>query len=120
MSVYRTDYIIYGWKLSHSKEDSRFLKDESKESYKYFDGGYSGYELIIDDMAGHFIVFGKVLYKNDYPYANTASDKPLEFSGITLPSVEDKEEIMRKYMECFSVNKPIEESPCAFIFSHIY
>lgn len=120
MSVYRCEYIIYGWKLPYTKEASRKLKEESSSSYPFLDGLGNGYELIIDDMGGQFIVFGKVIYKNNLPYADTASDKPMEFEDLTLPSTGDKEEVFTNYYECFGTNRAVKDTPKTFIFSHIY
>jgi hypothetical protein len=118
MSVYRCDYIIYGWKLPYTQELSNKLKVEGTNSYEYWDGGKEGCELIMDGMGGHYIVFGKVIYKNNYPYANEES--VIEFENLTLPSMLMRDEVKFRYRECFSIEEGAIAEPYTFIFSHIY
>jgi hypothetical protein len=122
MSVYRCDYIVYGYKLPYTKELSKELMDESKDSYDYWNGGFEEHHLIIDQMAGQYIVFGKVLYSKDY-YANEAENTFMDFEDIDFNSL-NNERLMEHYKVVFGEypidTNFIEIDRSVFAFSHIY
>lgn len=116
MSVYRCDYIVYGYKIPYDKELARTLKLENNDSYPYWDGGVDDYLLTIDDIAGQYIVFGKVLYANDY-YANEAENNFMNFEEIDVSGLHF-EELEEQYAYAFGEYPPssLEEEKV----SHIY
>jgi len=116
MSVYRCDYIIYGYKLPYDKELARTLKLENNDSYPYWDGGVDDYLLKIDDMAGNYIVFGKVLYSNDY-YANEADINFMNFEEIDVNGLR-LDVLEEHYAYAFGTHPSLERK--VFAFSHIY
>jgi len=115
MSVYRCDYIIYGYKLPWAKELSGNLREEDSESWKYFDGGVGDYHLIIDQMGTQYIVFGYVMYSNDY-YANEAEEAFMEFDEVKTNY--RKRDLDHHYYQAFG--KAPEMEAKSFAFSHIY
>jgi hypothetical protein len=122
MSVYRTDYIIYGWKLPYDCIDK---DDRSKLIEEYEDGNKSKIDFINDGMGGHFVVFGIVLHHSPlFHYDNT--NFYWEFEDIDLTPIEKgKDELIIKYHRIFGLKSKYKGdidyvSPKTFIFSHIY
>jgi len=118
MSVYRCDYIVYGYKMPWSKEVHENLVEDNP-SWEYFDGGVNNYHLIVDQMGGQYIVFGKVLYSNDY-YANEAENKFMNFEEIDIGSLRYGD-LQEHYKEAFGEYPPSSLGERkVFAFSHIY
>ena len=106
MGVYRTDYIIQGWKLPWKIEGVDFYDDK----YLPYIEGHPGidYILITDGMNGEYNVFGKVISKSE--------DHGWEFRK--LPNMHHRigYHLTEKYQELF--NREPDREPYTFIFSH--
>jgi hypothetical protein len=107
MSLDRTDYIVYGWKLPKS------MRDKDGNDIDFWDDrflpyieGHSGeeYTLVRDD---DFMAFGKLIGSNYDGWKVTH----LDVRNI------DIEAIRNKYCEVFDAAGSIAE-PYLFIFSH--
>lgn len=112
MSIDRTDYIVYGWKLPYDMKDSKGQEiDFWDEKFIPMIEGHKGeeYSLIIDQMMGEYIVFGKVIAEDDEGW---------NFTYLTN-IVQDSEKLMNKYREVFNVSGRISE-PYLFIFTHYH
>ena len=111
MSVDRSDYIIYGWKLPYE------LKDTKGENIDLWDDkflpmieGHPGekFTLIIDGMCGKYNAFGLSVAQ---------SNEDWEFEKLNFEDISSKkEQVKNKYKELFGTE--IEEDPYLFIFSH--
>lgn len=102
MSVYRTDFIVYGFQMPY-KED--YFEDEF---LPYIEGHEElEYQLIVDGMCGEYVVFGKVLGTDN-------DNSGWEFTEIKTYNI-DPEALKKKYQELFG---DIPEEPKLFIFSH--
>lgn len=122
MSVYKTDYIVYGWKLPYdciSKEDLNKISEEYDKNNEYH------IELLVDGMGGHYIVFGIVINQSDlFHYAD--NEFYWEFEDLDLSLIEKgKDELVIRYAKIFGQNSKYKgqveyNSPKTFIFSHIY
>jgi hypothetical protein len=115
MSVYRCDYIVYGVRLPWDRELSRKLKEDGASSYNYWDGGVSNHKLIIDDMGGHYMIFGYVMYSKDY-YANEAEETFMNMDPVSTNY--KKKDFVYHYIQAFGEAPGLE--PEAFAYSHIY
>lgn len=110
MSVSRTDFIVYGWKLPYKIKNKNGDIDLWADKFLPFIEGHKGieYTLIRDDMSGEYNVFGKLI-------AHVTDDgwdfKNLDFTGV------DTEEIKIKYKELFEIDTEPSE-PYLFIFSN--
>ena len=108
MGLYRTDYIVYGWKLP------LLMKDKDDNLINFWDDkfvpyteGHKGVEYtIVRDFDKKHLVFGKVMGVNcdGWDYEN-------------LNLILDAEEVKNKYKEVFGVEGVVAE-PYLFIFSH--
>jgi hypothetical protein len=104
MGLYRSDYIVYGWKLPH---DFRDWYDDEK-MLNYVEGNAGNIEIIIDSTHGEYAVFGLVLAY--------ASSNGFDFQLISIIDVGlNQEELLRKYSELF--NEDPKEYPQLFVFS---
>jgi hypothetical protein len=115
MSVYRCDYIVYGYKIPWTREESSALKEDDSASWKYADGGVADYHLIIDDMGGQYMVFGYVMYSNDF-YADQADEAFMDFDEVKTNY--RKKDLDHHYLKVFG--KAPEMEAKSFAFSHIY
>jgi len=113
MSVDRTDYIVFGWKLPYEMKDSNgeqinFYDDEKYEPM--LDGDPDEpYRLIVDGMMGYYVVFGKVIAEAD-----------VGWDFIHLNNlIANLYEIKEKYRELFNVEGEVVD-PYLFIFSHFH
>jgi hypothetical protein len=123
MSVYRTDYIVHGWKLPYDcidKEDLSKIREEYEEVKSEHN-----IEIIVDGMGGRFLVFGIVIhYSEMYHYDN--EDYYWEFEDIDLSVIEKgKDHLIIEYNKLFGLKSKYKgqieySSPKTFIFSHIY
>lgn len=110
MSVDRTDYIVYGWKLPYTTTNrTRLNSDQCLSMIE----GHSGEEfiLVLDDMCGDYIVFGKRI-SSDF-----GKESGWEFIQLDLKNY-NSDEVKSKFLEVFGII-PSEE-PSLFIFSHFY
>lgn len=122
MSVYRTDYIVYGWKLPYDYIDKEDLDNIRNE---YINVNEYHIELIVDVMGGRYLVFGIVINKSDlFHYAD--SEFYWEFEDLDLSLIEKgKHELLIRYHRIFGIESKYKGeveyiSPKTFIFSHIY
>jgi hypothetical protein len=114
MSVNRTDYIVYGWKLPYELKDSKGDKiDLWDDKYLPMIEGHKGekYSIIIDGMMGDYVVFGMII---DYAY----SDEGWSFIHLKNPTL-DPNELKDKYRKVFDVEGEVA-NPYLFIFSHFH
>jgi len=114
MSIDRTDYIIYGWKLPHD------MKDSNGKNFDYWDDkylsmidGHEGEEFIIVRCDGGDVdvAFGKLLAVGGDEELGWGFT-PLNFEGL------DEEKVKNKYRKLFflEANEEIAD-PYVFIFS---
>ena len=112
MSVDRTDYIVYGWRLSYG------LKNSKDEEINFWDDKYlpmieghpdEKYSIIRDGMWSDYTVFGKVI-------ADADEDAGWEFTHLNNLKV-DPNELKDKYREVFEIEGEVAD-PYLFIFSH--
>lgn len=111
MSAYRSDYIVYGWKLPFD------IKDSNGESIDLWDDrflpmieGHEGEEfcLVRDSMCGEYTVFGlQVKSGGD-------DEKGWDFEELNFHDF-DENKAIQKYTELFE-GEPTEK-PKLFIFS---
>jgi hypothetical protein len=113
MSVDRTDYIIYGWKLPYELENSQGTINVWEPEFDSYREGRIGekYRIIADGMCGDYIVFGQQL-------SSTSADDSWDFIPLNF-SLLKSDEIKQKYKELFEIDEEIEE-PSLFIFSHFH
>jgi len=115
MSVNRTDYIVFGWKLPYELKNSKGERINFYDDDKYLPmiEGHPNepYSLIIDGMSGDYIVFGKIIAEAD-------DDEGWGFNYLTN-LIQDPYELISKYHEVFDV-KGIIAHPHLFIFSHFH
>ena len=112
MSVDRTDFIIYGWKLPYELKNENGDIDLWDDKFLPFIKGHKGveYSLISDGMCGNYTVFGKLL--------GQATDDSDGWGFINLDlSAINSEEVKSKYKELFEIDI-IPSEPYLFIFSH--
>ena len=114
MSVMRCDYIVYGVKIPWRDG----LSDEGSVSWEYWNDEHKPWKLIVDQMATNYVVFGKVLYENDY-YANEAEDKYMDFEEINTQGL-DREDFMERYLAVFGEYPKNRDDIKIFAFSHIH
>lgn len=105
MGVYRTEYIIYGWKLPYD-----IGKDQELDLYEIDEILESPFSLIVDGMMGKYCVFGEII--------NQTSDEGWEFTILDLEKM-DSQKLIDKYKEIFKLNsEEIVTDPYLFVFTH--
>lgn len=102
MGLYRTDYIVYGWKLP--KEIYGFDYWDEKH-LPYVEGHVGEKYRIIRGENHNYTIFGYVINVSD----------EWDFNKIDLSEI-DNNEILLKFKEIFKYD--IEETPILFIFSN--
>ena len=109
MGLYRTDYIVYGWKLPllMKDKDGNTINFRDNKFLPYIEGYKDIKYIIVRDFNKKHLVFGKLMGINSdgWNYEN------LNMSHI------NSEEVKNKYREVFDVESEISE-PYLFIFSH--
>ena len=108
MSVDRTDYVFYGWKIPFKIDDVDFWSDKFLPMIE----GHPGekFSIIRDGMCGEYTVFGVIICKSgEEGFDFCVIDKLLD----NLPSHQD---MVKKYIDIFGKEpcKPTE----TFVFSH--
>jgi len=111
MSVSRTDYIMFGWKLPIHLKNKNGAIDLWADKFLPFIEVPNGaeYALIIDQMCGQYIVFGNLLAR--------ATDDGYCWGFSSLDFSVNREAVILKYTELFETDTPPSE-PYLFIFSH--
>jgi len=101
MGLYRTDYIVCGWKLPKEIEGFDYWDDKNLPYVE----GHKGveYTIVLDD---DYLVFGKLI----------AISSEWNFNVLNFDNL-NTEEIKEKYREIFNVDGGVSE-PYVFIFSH--
>jgi len=104
MSLNRTDYIIYGWKLPVKMDGFNYWDDK----YLPYIEGHPGvdYTIILEEE-NKFLAFGKLI-----GIAETWDGENINFKNL------DSDEVKEKYGEIFGVEKASAE-PYLFIFTNI-
>lgn len=112
MSVERTDYIVYGWKLPYELKNENGKIDLWADKFLPYIEGHKGetFTLVSDGMCGSYNVFGKLL-----AHATDDGDG-WGFKNLDLSNL-NPIEVKEKYKELFN-SEPSE--PCLFIFSHFH
>jgi hypothetical protein len=109
MSVYRKDYIFWGWKLDKSEWSRNISTLENWEEVN----PSSHCEVLIDQMAGQYIIFGQVLERTENDY------EPMwEYTPLYLSYLISQLELVSEFTLAFGT-KPKTE-PKLFIFTHIW
>ena len=109
MSVYRRDYIIFGWKLPYDMKyevDGEDI-DFDSEDFETLDPMY---RLISDGMCGSYRVFGKLIA------VSPSDDEGWDFLELK-PVVKDKKKLISEYVRLFQCIIPPDE-PKLMIFTH--
>lgn len=113
MSVDRTDYIVYGWKLPYNITDSKGDKvDLYKDEYLPMVEGHKGekYAIITDGMCGDYNVFGIVVKRGGDRYEGWL------FENLDIRDFSNSSDDMKiKYREIFDA---VPKEPNLFIFTH--
>lgn len=115
MSIDRTDYIVYGWKLPYDMKDSKGNKISFwDEKFLPMIEGHKGeeYSIIIDNMCGNYIVIGKVL-------ASTKESDGWNFIPLKYWDSSEREELKDKYRKMFDIEGGVAD-PYLFIFTHFH
>jgi hypothetical protein len=114
MSIDRTDYIVYGWKLPFEMKNSKGEKlDLWDDKYLPMIEGHEGekYVIIRDQMCGDYMVFGIVL-------GSAGENNGWNFFPIKgLNVFGQMYEVKDKYREVFEVEGEVAD-PYLFIFTH--
>lgn len=114
MSVDRTDYIVYGWKLPYQIKNKNGVIDLWDDKYLPMMKGHKGeeYTIISDGMSGGYTVFGKLIISGGDKYEGW------EFNDLSIDKL-DANSVKAKYLELFELDDigGIGE-PTLFIFSH--
>lgn len=114
MSVERTDYIVYGYKLPYElKNDNGKIDLYKDEIFSLLNGkDNNGFIFITDGMCGEYNVFGILVSEEN------SEDEGWEFVHLDFKNL-DAEKVKIKYREIFELEKdtPIP-NPYLFIFSH--
>ena len=104
MSLDRTDYIIYGWKLPVDMDGFDYWDDK----FLPYTEGHPGvdYTIVLEEN-NKFLAFGKLI-----GIADEWDFKLIDFKNL------NPEEVQEKYGEVFGVEKATAE-PYLFIFTNI-
>ena len=111
MSVYRKDYIVFGWKLPYDISNGEGKIDFYSDKFLPMIEGHRGedFSIIRDGMCGEYTVFGLVMESGGDSYDG--------WGFIELDSsILDHERVKSKYREVFGMDEVSE--PSLFIFSH--
>jgi len=109
MSVDRTDYIVYGWKLPFDiKNEKNEIIDLWDDKYRSMIEGHPGEEFTIirDGMCAEYTVFGLSI---DQTYDEW------DFVELDIKKYDPKK-LKNKYKEMF--DNDCKTEPYLFIFSH--
>lgn len=117
MSVDRSDYIIYGWKLPFNMTSSNNEKiDFWDDKFLPYIEGHQGieYSLIRDGMSGEYMVFGQRLSSGGDDYEGW------DFVNLDFKNL-DAEKVKTKYRKLFNIESQEHlAEPYLFIFSHFH
>lgn len=113
MSVDRTDYIIYGWKLPYEIKNDDGVIDLDDDKFLPLIEGQEGEEFTIlqDGMNGEYTVFGLVI-------ALAYDDGGWVFQELPM-TFDQEEKVLSRYQDLFESEPPIDK-PKLFIFSHYH
>lgn len=116
MSVYRTEYLIYGYKDISKFPNSKDI-DTWDDKYLPYIEGHDGedFAMVVDRMAGHYIVFGDCFERIDTSYG---SCECFEFQNLEQYNL-NADKVKEKYNKVFGEDVNLPE-PEFFIFTHIY
>jgi len=109
MGLYRTDYIVYGWKLP------LLMRDKDGNDIDFWDDkflpyieGHKGVDFtIVRDFDNKQMAFGKLIGINSDGW---------DYQNLDINKL-DAKEVQDKYNEVFEVEGSVAE-PYLFIFSH--
>lgn len=118
MSVDRTDYVIYGYKIDpkqlrrmgvniHDDKHERMLCGHKEEKYRIVD----------DQMSGEYVVFGKLIANSD----TYTGFKMTQISYQDFFDDDEIEEIKNRFIGTFGFNPEVvdvDDEPQMIIFTH--
>ena len=109
MGLYRTHYIVYGWKLPllMRDKDGNEIDFWNDKFLPYIEGHQGVDYTIVRDFDKKHMVFGKLMGRNSDGW---------NYENLNLNNL-DSEEVKNKYNEVFEVEGSVA-SPYLFIFSH--
>jgi hypothetical protein len=110
MGLYRTDYIVYGWKLPILMTDKDGNKiDFWDDKFLPYIEGHKGVDFtIVRDFDKKHLVFGKLIGINSDGW---------DYQNIDVTKLNAKE-VQDKYKEVFELEDDVLAEPYLFIFSH--
>lgn len=115
MSVDRTDYIVYGWKLPYDLKDSKGNEiDFWDDKFLPMIEGHKNekFSIVIDGMCNDYVVFGITVA--------TAGEVGWDFFKLKILNVlRYLDELKDKYREIFDVEGEVAD-PYLFIFTHFH
>jgi hypothetical protein len=113
MSVYRKDYIVFGWKLPYDISNGEGKIDFYSDKFLPMIEGHRGedFSIIRDGMCGEYNVFGLVIESDDdrWDFIELDSERLIDIKLNT-------ERVKSRYRELFGMDAVSE--PSLFIFSH--
>ena len=109
MSVYKKDYIFWGWKLELSKWSSALPTLDNWEELN----PSSECEVLIDRIASRYIIFGQVLERTENEY-----DPIWEYTPLYLSYLISESQLKDEFKFAFGCNPTTE--PKLFIFTHVW
>jgi len=119
MSIDRTDYIIYGWKLPFDiKNENGDVIDLWEDKFLSMIEGHPGEEFTIirDGMCCKYTVFGlRIDSSDDWDFVNLNILQQFDFRSIKNNRY-NSDKVKDKYKELFGTD--IETEPYLFIFTH--
>ena len=118
MGVDRTDYIVFGFKMSPELLKSKNISIDDDKYLPYIEGHKGEQDTIVYDyMMGKYVVFGKLINQSwDYEEG--------KFTTISYQDFFDDEETKRvtdKFIELFGqdvLDELEDDEPQMFVFSH--
>ena len=113
MSVYRTDYIVYGYKLPYELKNEKGKIDLCSDKFLPMIEGHQDeqFSFISDGMCSDYNVFGIVI-------KSVSEYEGWDFVNLDFKNL-DAEKVKSKYREVFDLKEDVPiADPYLFIFSH--
>jgi hypothetical protein len=113
MSVYRTDYIVYGYNLPYELKNEKGKIDLCSDKFLPMIEGHQGeqFSFISDGMCSDYNAFGIVI-------KSVSEYEGWDFVNLDFKNL-DAEKVKSKYREVFDLKEGVSiADPYLFIFSH--